>query len=307
MQSIRIHSFGAPAQIRHEDIQSPSPEMNEVLIRVEAASVNPLDLQLISGTMQEFMPITFPYTVGTDVAGIVERVGSSVTRFNPGDRVLGRTEPTSGNGFAQYAVLAEDHLGHMPQRMSFEQAAAMPTGAGTAWLALFDMGNLQAGQRVLIHAAAGGVGAFAVQLAKLADAHVIGTASARNHELIRELGADEVIDYQTESITERAHDVDLVLHSVRGLDVEPSLAALKPGGKLLSLVDPTAQGTNNAQAEFVFFQHDAATLDKASALFADQELQVVLDTIYPLEETRAAMEQVAGGHARGKVVISASR
>lgn len=308
MQALRIHEFGSPSQARLENIERAEPLAGQVAIRVEAASVNPLDLQLIAGHMQAFMPVTFPYTPGTDVAGTVEAVGPLVARFKPGDRVFGRLEPTTGGGFAQSAVLAAKDLCTIPQGVSFEQAAAMPSAAGTAWLTLFDVGGLLAGQRVLIHAAAGGVGSFAVQFAQQAGAHVVGTASAANHNLLKALGADEVIDYRSEDFTTRLEAMDLVIDAVRdGETAQRSLSVIRPGGKLLSLVDPEVEGNDDVDAEFVFFRHDAATLDNIAALLATQRLQVVLDTIHPLEDARAALEQVAAGHAHGKVVISTSR
>lgn len=308
MQALRIHEFGPPNQAQLENIERAEPLAGQVAIRIEAASVNPLDLHLVGGHMQAFMPVTFPYTPGTDVAGTVEAVGPLVTRFKPGDRVFGRLQPTAGGGFAHNATLAAKNLCAIPHGVSFEQAAALPSAAGTAWLALFDVGSLQAGQKVLIHAAAGGVGSFAVQFAQQAGAHVVGTASAANHDMVKALGADEVIDYRSEDFTSRLQDMDLVIDSVRdGKTAQRSLSVIRPGGKLLSLVDPEVKGNDKVDAEFVFFQHDAATLDNIGALLATRRLQVILDTIHPLEDIRAALQQVAAGHAHGKVVISTSR
>lgn len=307
MKALRIHEFGDPSQARIEETETHAPAAGELVVRVEAASVNPLDLQLMAGYMQAFMPFDFPYTPGTDIAGVVESTGPLVSRFKAGDRVFGRLDPTHGGGFAPFATLPANHVCAMPDALSFEQAAALPTGAGTAWLALFDMGGLQRGQWVCIQAAAGGVGSFAVQLAKRAGAYVVGTASSASHELVRNLGADEVIDYRKEDVTARLQDTDLVLHTVRAEPSERALSIIKPGGRLLSLTDPKVQGRDEVDAAFVFFQHDAATLDNIGALVASHDLQVLVDTIHPLDEARAALEQVGAGHVHGKAIITPSR
>jgi len=190
--------------------------------------------------------------------------------------------------------------------MSYEQAAALPTAAGTAWLALFGVGKLAAGQRVLIHAAAGGVGSFAVQFAKQAGAYVIATASSKNHDLVKALGADEVIDYRHEDFSTLLRDIDLVIDSIGGETTERTWRVVKSGGTLVSLVDHTIKGRGDVHGAMTYFLHDAAALDGIVKLFEAKRLQVILDTIYPLEDARTALEQVANSHARGKVIIQTS-
>jgi NADPH:quinone reductase-like Zn-dependent oxidoreductase len=307
MKALRIHAFGNPSHAGLENAPLASPGPGQVSVRIEAASVNPLDLKMLAGHMQQVFPVTLPYTLGTDLAGVVEQVGPGVDRFKPGDRVVGRLEPTAGGAFAQAAVIPAQALGLMPADMSFEQAAALPTAAGTAWLALFGTGRLRAGQRVLIHAAAGGVGSFALQLARQAGAHVIATASARNLGLARELGADEAIDYQRQDFSAVVRDVDLVIDTVGGDTLERSWQVLAATGAIVSTVDFAIEARGDRPGSFVFFNHDAATLDQVLQRFSEKQLQIVLDTIHPLDDARAALEQVAAGHARGKVIVRAAR
>jgi len=307
MKALRIHAFGHPGHAELEHTGLAGPGQGQVAVRIEAASVNPLDLKMLAGHMQQVFPVTLPYTLGTDLAGVVEQVGPGIDRFKPGDRVVGRLEPTVGGAFAQAALIPAQALSPMPADMSFEQAAALPTAAGTAWLALFGAGRLQAGQRVLVHAAAGGVGSFAVQFAKQAGAHVIATASARNLGLARELGADEAIDYQRQDFSAVVRDVDLVLDTVGGDTLERSWQVLAATGAIVSTVDFAIEARGGRPGSFVFFNHDAGTLDRVLQRFNEKQLQIVLDTIHPLDDARAALEQVAGGHARGKVIVRAAQ
>jgi len=307
MQALRIHDFGSTRQVALEDERPTAPGAGYVDVRIEAASVNPLDLKILAGYMQPVFPIRFPYTLGTDFAGTVEAVGAEVSGFKLGDRVVGRLAPTQGGAFAQSASVPLHTFCRIPDSMSYEQAAALPTAAGSAWLALFGVGKLQAGQSVLIHAAAGGVGSFAVQFAKRAGAYVMATASSQNHALVKELGADEVIDYRREDFATRCRNVDVVIDTIGGDTGERSWQVIKAGGALVSLADHTIQSRGDIRGEFVFFNNDALALEQIVKLFESQQLQVILDTIHSLEEGRAALEQVAHGHARGKVIIRAAR
>jgi NADPH:quinone reductase-like Zn-dependent oxidoreductase len=305
MKEFLIREFGSPSNAVLENSDPLAPGAGQVTIKVEAASVNPLDLKILAGYMQAVFPVTMPYTLGTDVAGVVEAVGSQVTTVQLGDRVVGRLEPTAGGAFSQHAMISATALCPIPTEMSYEQAAALPTAAGSAWLALFGVGKLKEGQRVLIHAGAGGVGTFAVQFAKQAGGYVIATASSKNHTLIKELGADEVVDYRHEDFASRIRNLDLVIDTIGGETMERSWQMLKPGGTLASLADHTIESRGGINGAFVFFNHDAEVLSKIVDTFTDGRLQVILDTIHPLEDARAALEQVAGGHARGKVIVRA--
>lgn len=305
MKTAYITTFGGPDVIELRTVADTVPQAHEALVRVEMASANPLDLKMIAGDMQQVFPVTLPYTPGTDFSGVVEAVGDGVSHVKAGDRVAGRCAPGAGGAFARRLVIAASELVGIPAGMSFEQAASLPTTFGTARLALFGTGRLQRGERVLIHAGAGGVGIMAVQLAHHAGAHVIATASAKNAELLKSLGADEVIDYRTADLSQ-LRAVDLVLDSMGGDVLEKSWSVLAPGGRIASLVAFDIASRDGHDGSFVFFSDAAAALPEAIALFLAGRLQVVTDSIFPLDDTRAALEKLATGHARGKVLIRAS-
>lgn len=302
MKAALIKSFGSLDVVCIGEAHARDPQPDEVVVRVEAAGINPLDVKIIAGYLQQVFPIDFPYVPGTDFSGVVEVVGAQVAHLQPGDRVFGRSAPNSGGAFAQHVVIAAADLCVVPAVMSFEQAAALPTAFGTARQSLFDIGRVQRGQRVLIHAAAGGVGSMAVQQAHLAGAYVIGTASGANPDLVKSLGADEVIDYRTQDFSS-LRDIDLVLDSVGGQTLEKSWSVLRPGGRIASLVAFDIQGRSGMVGESVFFVSATPYLPEAVKQFQAGQLQIVTDSIFPLEEARAALEKVATGHAHGKVLI----
>ena len=302
MKSASISVFGGPGVVTLHNHELNKPGADDVLVRVEAASVNPLDLKIIAGYMQPVFPVELPYIPGTDFSGIVSSVGERVTQLKPGDPVFGRSTPTAGGAFARQLIIAATELCLIPASMSFEQAAALPTSFGTAQQALFEVGQLKPGQRVLIHGGAGGVGSMAVQLAHLAGAYVIATASARNIERVNSLGADEVIDYRTQDFT-RLRDIDLVLDTVGGSTLESSWSVLGKGGRIATLVEFDIESREDHAGEAVFFASATPYLQEAVRQFSAGQLQVVTDSIFTLDETRAALEKVATGHASGKVII----
>jgi len=302
MKTALIKTFGPPDVFTLGERALRDPQPTEVTVRVQAASVNPLDLKMIAGSMQQVFPVELPYAPGTDFSGVIESVGTQVTNVKPGDRVVGRTAPSAGGAFAQSLVIPADDVCLIPAEMSAEQAAALPTAFCTAQQALFDVGRLERGQRVLIHAAAGGVGGFAVQLARQAGAHVVATASGKNSDLVKSLGADEVIDYRVQDFT-KTRDIDLVLDTVGGDTLTKSWSVLRPGGRIATLVEFGIQPTNGHSGEFVFFASATPFLLQAIRLFQAGQLQIITDSIFMLEEARSALEKVGTGHARGKVII----
>lgn len=302
MKTASISVFGGPEVVTLHNLDLSKPGVDEVLVGVEAASVNPLDLKIIAGYMQPVFPVEMPYTPGTDFSGIVSSVGEQVSHLKPGDRVFGRSTPTAGGAFARQLIIAATELCLIPASMSFEQAAALPTTFGTAQQALFEVGQLKPGQRVLIHTGAGGVGSMAVQLAHAAGAYVIATASARNIERVKSLGADEAIDYRTEDFT-TLRDIDLVLDTVGGPTLESSWSVLGKGGRIATLVEFDIESREDHAGEAVFFASATPYLPEAVRQFSAGQLQVVTDSIFALDETRAALEKVATGHACGKVII----
>jgi NADPH:quinone reductase-like Zn-dependent oxidoreductase len=305
MQAALIHAFGGPDVVTIGEAGLRNVQPNEVAVRVEAASVNPLDLKIAAGHRQQVFPISFPYIPGTDFSGVVEIVGTQVTNLRPGDRVVGRTAPSAGGAFAQGLVITAADLCLIPGEMSFEQAAALPTAFGTAWQALFDVGHLQRGQRVLIHAAAGGVGSMAIQQARLAGANVVATASIRNIDLVKSLGANEVIDYRTEDFAQM-RNIDLVLDTIGSETLERSWSVLCAGGRIASLVEHGIQPRDGHAGEFVALASATPYMPEAIRQFQAGQLQIITDSIFPLDEARAALEKLATGHARGKVLIRVS-
>src|SRR5438067_13066074 len=235
MKAVRVHNYGGPEVLRFEDAPRPTPGSDELLIRVHAASVNPIDWKVRAGYMKDYIPLPLPFIPGWDVSGVVEAVGSGVTTFKKGDEVYARPDVTAhGYGaYAEYVVAKETETALKPKSIDHVHATTIPVGAVTAWRALFDTAGLKEGQKVLIHGAAGGVGSFAVQLAKWKGAHVIGTASIRNQAFLRTLGADETIDYQNRRFEEAVHDVDVVFDNIGGDTQQRSWQTLRKGGILV--------------------------------------------------------------------------
>ena len=302
MNAALVTAFGHPDVVGIGETALREMRPDEVTVRIEAAGANPLDLKIVAGYMQQVFPVAFPYVPGCDFSGVIEGIGAQVTHLQPGDRVFGRSAPSAGGAFAQQLVIDAGELCAIPAGMSFEQAASLPTTFGTARQALFDSGRLQRGQRVLIHAAAGGVGNMAVQQAHLAGAYVIATASAGNIELVKSLGADEVIDYRTQDFTQMRH-IDLVLDPIGGETLEKSWSVLREGGRIATLVEFGIESRNGRIGEAVFFASATPSLPEAVSQFQAGQLQIVIDSIFPLEDTRSALEKLATGHARGKVLI----
>lgn len=302
MRVIQIHSYGGPEVLKIEEKARPEPQMGEVLLRVYAAGVNPIDWKIRQGLMKASMPVTFPYTPGIEVAGVVEEVGPGVTAFKRGQAVLAQTRE---GAYAEYITIPVEALALKPQTLSFAEAATIPVGATTAWRALFDHGGLTAGQRVLIQGAAGGVGLFAVQLAKWKGAQVIGTASTANLDFVHGLGADAVVDYTTTSVEDIAQDVDVVLDGVGGKTLSSSLAALRQGGTLISIVGPPPQEEAQARGVRAMMSRGAASvpLQMLTQLINEGHLKVTAGKTFPLSDVQQAHEYSRSGHGRGRIVL----
>jgi len=307
MKAIRIHQYGGPEVLAQVEMPRPAPGANEVLIKVQATSVNPFDWKVRAGYMKDFLPLTFPATLGWDVSGTVEAVGADVTLFKRGDEVYTRLE--DGGGYAEYAVANETIVTKKPGTLNHVLAAAVPTVGLTTWQALFEVAQLRAGQKVLIHAAAGGVGTFAVQLAKAKGAYVIGTASAKNQSLLRELGVDQPVDYQKTRFEDVARDVDVVLDTMGGETQERSFKVLKPGGILVSIVQPPSQeqARKSGVRALLYRSHTSSSdLAEIAKLIDSGQVKPVVETVLPLAEARRAHELSQGGHVRGKIVLKAA-
>jgi NADPH:quinone reductase-like Zn-dependent oxidoreductase len=295
--------------LQYEDAPRPQPESGEVLIRVYAAGVNPIDWKVREGYMKDLWPHKFPLIPGWDLSGVVEAVGpgpAAAGRFKKGDEVYSVPDVSRDGAYAEYIVVRESELALKPKSLHHVHAAAAPLAALTAWQALFNAGQLVSGQRILIHGGSGGVGHVAVQLAKWKGAHVFGTASTKNQELLRELGVDEPIDYTKQKFEDVARDVDLVLDLIGGETQERSWSVLKKGGVLLSLVQPPSVEKAKAlgvRAAFVAGHPSGAQLAEIAKIIDSGKLAPVIDRIIPLSEVRRAHELSQSGHVRGKIVL----
>ena len=306
MKAIRIHSYGGPEVLVYEDAPRPSPAPDEVLIRVHAAGVNPVDWKIRAGYLSGFLNLTFPFILGIDVAGVVEAVGDNVTDFKPRDAVYAWADIASNGAYAEYVTVKAENVAPKPETLDFIQAAAVPQAALTAWQALFETGGLQPGQTVLIHAAAGGVGTFAVQLAKWKGVNVYGTASAGNLEFLRDIGVDEPIDYTTLYSEAIARRVDVVLDAVGGETQDRSWVVLKPGGVLVGTVTPPSEesaAAHDARPAFHMTHGSGQQLREIAALIDEGHIRPIVQEVIPLEDTRRAHELSQTGHVRGKIVL----
>jgi len=306
MKAVRIHGYGGPEVLQYEDAPRPQPQAGEVLVRVHAATVNPVDRRVREGHMKDFWPHKFPLILGWDLSGVVEEIGSGASRFKIGDEVYSVPDPTRNGAYAEYIVVRESEIAFKPKSLHHIRAATVSLAALTAWQALFDTGQLQPSQRVLIHGGSGGVGHFAVQLAKWKGAYVFATASTKNQELLRELGADEIIDYSTQRFEDVARNIDIVLDPIGGDTQERSWQVLKKGGFLLSVVQPPSADKATAlgiRATFVASQPNGEELAKIAELIDAGHLTPIVNRVLPLSEARRAHELSQTGSIHGKIVL----
>lgn len=304
MKAIIIRSFGGSEVLESADVPRPEAHEGEVLVRVRAAGVNPVDTKIRSGHFSK-SSTHFPAVLGRDVAGRVEAVGGGVKGTKVGDEVYAFLGSHSG-GYAEFAIAKESELAAKPASLDFEQAAAVPLAATTAWQALFDHGRLQRGQRVLIHGAGGGVGHFAVQFAKAKGATVLATASAEDAVFLKQLGADEVIDYKAERFEDRARDIDLVIDLIAGETQERSWNVLKEGGTLVSTLQQPAKekaAAHKARGEVFMAEPRHDQLVEIGRLIDAGKVRVAVQHAYPLREARRAHDALEHEHTRGKVVL----
>jgi NADPH:quinone reductase-like Zn-dependent oxidoreductase len=307
MKAIRIHGRGGPDHLVYEDAPRPHPGPGEVLVRVYATGVIATELtwtptyQSKTGN-ERTLPIP-----GHDLSGVVADMGSGVTTMAKGTEVYALTAFDRDGAEAEYTIALPSELAPKPRAVDFVQAAAVPLAALTAWQALFEQGDLAARQTVLIHGAAGGVGVFAVQLAHWAGAQVIATASARNRDFLRELGANEIIDYTTTRFEEEVHDVDLVFDLVGGDTLQRSWQVIKPGGTLVSVVSPQPSfeeaKVRGVRPVWFVVEPNREQLIQIGALIDAGQIRPIIDVALPLSQARQAYEQGARGHTRGKIVL----
>lgn len=335
MKAFILDGYGSADCVRAGDVPDPELHEDDVMIQVHAAGVNPVDAKIREGDFKAFLRYRLPIVLGCDVAGVVVSVGSRVRRFKPGDEVYARPADERIGAFAELIAINEDDVAMKPKTLTMEEAASMPLVGVTAWQALVERAQLQRGQKVLIHAGSGGVGTFAIQLAKHIGATVATTTSTANVGLVKSLGADVVIDYRTHDFADTLRDYDVVLNSVDKVTLEKSLRVLKPGGQLISISGPPdaafarsrdlpwimkttlsaitgvlsygiranakRRGVNYS---FLFMRADGGQLTKITSLIDDGIIRPVVDRVFPFVSTKEAMAYVEAGRARGKVVVS---
>ncbi|WP_189353267.1 NADP-dependent oxidoreductase [Vogesella fluminis] len=330
MKALTFKRYGKSPGIGLADIPRPTLKADELLVQVHAASVNPIDNMIPTGMFKPVLHFQLPATLGSDLAGVVTEVGRKVTRFKPGDAVFASIFDLGTGSIAEFAVVPERAAALKPVNLDFVQAASIPMVGLTSWQALKERANLQAGQKVFIPAGSGGIGTFAIQLAKHLGATVGTTTSTGNVELVRSLGADEVVDYKQQAFENVLRDYDAVLGTVRGDAIEKSIAILKPGSRIVSLIGPLDAAFARAKRlnfvltfvfglmsrkimrltqqrdvsySFLFMHPDGAQLAEIGKLLETRRIKPVIDKVFPFEQAKEALEYLAQGRSKGKVVV----
>lgn len=302
MQVIRAHDYGGPEVLQLEQAPIPQPQAGQVLVRIFASGVNPADWKFRAGLAKAYRPLIFPWVPGLEAAGVVEAVGEGVSAFHPGQAVFG---PMQGS-YAEYTVAQASDLQPRPENLTFTEAAAVPIGALTAWGAVIDGVKVESGWRVLVHGAAGGVGLFAVQLARWKGAHVIGTASNRNLEFVRSLGAEQVIDYNALQFEDVLHDLDAVIDTVGGDLPERSMKVLRREGVFVTVAAQVTpeMGLANGVRIVRVGRTAMENFTQINELLAAKKIWPVVGAVFPLAQARQAHELSQTGHGRGRIVLN---
>ncbi|MCF6137487.1 NADP-dependent oxidoreductase [Pseudalkalibacillus berkeleyi] len=308
MKAIVIEQYGGKETLKEKDVETPTINEDQVLVEIHATSINPIDWKVREGYLKDMLPFEFPLILGWDAAGVIVQKGKNVTTFDVGDRVFTRPATTNQGTYAEFVPVEENLLAKMPEEMSFEEAASIPLAGLTAWQCLVDFGKIKENDKVLIHAGAGGVGNFAIQIAKSFGAHVATTASELNKEFLQSLGADEIIDYKHADFSTILHDFDIVLDSIGGEVQSKSYQVLKEDGKLVSIVQPPNEEeakNHKVHAGFVWLEPDGEQLQKLAELYTAGQLKPIVGETFDfneqsLQDAHALSET---HHARGKIVI----
>lgn len=330
MKALILKRYGRPDQIAFADIPRPTIKPDEILVQVHAAGLNPIDTMIPKGTFKPILRLQLPVTMGSDLAGVVVEVGSRVTRFKPGDSVFASTFELGTGSLAEFAAVPESAAAIKPENLDFVQAASIPMVGLTSWQALKERAGLKPGQKVFIPAGSGGIGTFAIQLAKHLGAQVGTTTSTGNVELVRSLGADEVIDYKKQEFEDVLQDYDVVLGTIRGDGIEKSLQILKPNSRVVSLIGPpdaafaSARGMNffmtfvfglmsgkiirqarkrGIAYSFLFAHPDGRQLAEIGELLNAGRIHPVIDKVFPFDQAKEALAYLEKGRAKGKIVV----
>jgi NADPH:quinone reductase-like Zn-dependent oxidoreductase len=304
MKAVVAHQYGGPEVLKLEDTPVPEPKENEMLVRVIASGVNPADPLILGGKYAREFGTHLPLILGYDMAGVVAKTGAKITKFKPGDPVYAYL--LWGGGWAEYCLTNEGEAAMKPGSLTFSDAATVPLAALTAWQALIDIGKIDKGQTVLIHGGSGGVGSFAIQIAKTRGARVIATASTHNQDLLKQLGADVAIDYTKQKFEDVARDVDLVLDPVGRDTLARSYAVVKKGGIVVTIVsrcDPAELQKRGIHGASLSSHPDANELAQITRLIDEKKLKPIVSAVLPLNEAAKADAQAATHHTRGKIVL----
>lgn len=306
MRAVCVHQFGGLDAIVYEEVPLPVPAERQVLVRVKAAGVGPWDAWVREG--KSAIPQPLPLILGSDLSGIIEEVGPSVTSFQPGDDIFGVTNSRFTGAYAEYALADSAMIARKPGRLSYVEAASVPVVACTAWQMVFDHGQVDGSKRVLVHGAAGNVGAYAVQFAKRAGAETIATAFTRDLDYVHGLGADQVIDARTAHFEERVKDVDVVIDTIGGETLDRSFEVLKPGGVIVSSVsmpDQDKAARHGVRGTFFLVNVTYESLTQIAELIDSGRIAAQVGEVIPLAKARLAHEMLAGKpHKRGKIVLA---
>jgi len=307
MKAVRFHTYGGPEVLVYEDAPKPEPAAGEVIVKVYATSVNPIDWKIRAGHMRGFRDYPLPFILGWDVSGVVESVGPGVSLWKPGDQVYGRPDMARTGAYAEYIAVKEDELAPKPKSLDHIHSAAIPLAGLTAWQALFDTAGLTPGQKVLIQAAAGGVGHLAIQFAKLKDLYVAGTASGRNQEYLKQLGCDLPIDYELTRFEDVARDYDAVIESMGGQVRTRSWKVLKKGGILVALIGPPPSEDDakayGVRAAIIWGQMKPDQLAEIARLADAGKFRPEIAAVFPLRDAAQAHRMSETEHVRGKIVL----
>lgn len=330
MKALTFKRYGKADQLAFIDTPRPTPKPDEILVQVHAAGLNPIDNMIPQGTFKPILRFQLPATLGSDLAGVVVEVGNRVTRFKPGDEIFASIFDLGTGALAEFAVVPETAAALKPPNLDFVQAASIPMVALTSWQALNERARLKPGQKVFIPAGSGGIGTFAIQLAKYLGAKVGTTTSSGNVDLVRSLGADDVVDYNKQQFETVLRDYDAVLGTIRGDAIEKSLGILKGGSTIVSLVGPPdaafarARGMNffmvflfgllsrkiirgtgkrGAEYSFLFVHPDGSQLSQIAEILKSGRIRPVIDKVFPFAQAKDALGYLAKGRAKGKVVV----
>lgn len=308
MKAIIIEAYGGVEEFKMAELEKPEVAENEVLVEVHAVAVNRMDVKVRAGDFKKVIPLSFPIVFGWDISGIVKEVGGLVKEFKAGDEVVGKAELKKRGGFSEYIVMEDKLLINKPENITFEDAAAVPLTSLTAWQMLKDKADIKRGEKVLIHAGSGGVGSFAIQLAKYFGAEVATTTSGKNLDLVKELGADTVINYKEEDFSEHKSEFDVVLDTLGGEIQEKSYDVLKPGGRLVSVAgkpDKEAAEEKGVTAMYLNSSTKVDQLEKIIELVSEGKVKPAVGHTFPfnVEGVQEAHELSESGHARGKIVV----